>query len=350
MQQVFRDYKKKITAFLGRFFQSTRRNLPSGARWGGDVLARLEAFATQGKMLRGGLCLLAAQMGGKRIDRQVLAVGAALELWHSALLIHDDILDRDYTRRGMPTVFAQYEALGKRKKIYDPRHFGESFGICAGDAAVFLAWQLLGTVESPVLPGLLQLLGSELAGVTYAEMQDVWLAAGGEVATTASVLELYRTKTARYTFSLPLVVGARLSGQSREAQWALEKLGEPLGILFQIKDDELGLFGDERATGKPVGADIREGKKTLFYLTLLKQATLAERRKIKTWFGNPTLSGADIAEAHALFAKYAVRSEVQEMAQDFYDQAQRQIRRLSVPANYQKILAEIAEYSLIRTK
>ena len=250
--------------------------------FGSDSARRLDEFSARGKMIRGCLVRLGFELGGGKsvppeAEESVARAGAAMELFQSGLLVHDDIMDRDRTRRGAPTLHVGYEADLARGLYGDPAHNGSSLGICAGDLAYFSAFHVLAGLEVPadVARQVCQTAARELALVGVAQMQDV---ANGAVRhesinpfreATASpdeqaILLLYRYKTGRYTFSLPLSIGATLAGADLQTKASLEEAGEALGILFQLKDDELGLFADEDELGKPVGADIREDKKTLF--------------------------------------------------------------------------------------
>ncbi len=219
-----------------------------------------------------------------------------MELFQSGLLIHDDIMDRDALRRGMPSIFQQYADAAARERSADPPRTGEALGICAGDVSYFLAFELLTRIAAGpgVLREVLALCARELSAVGIAQMQDVSWGSADQGGTDEEILRMYTWKTGRYSFSLPLVAGALIGGATAELCGALEKLGECLGILFQIHDDELGLFGSERELGKPVGSDVREGKKTLFHARLMAAASPEERKRLAGIFGNPACTAADL--------------------------------------------------------
>ena len=260
--------------------------------FGADSARRLDEFSARGKMIRGCLVRLGYELGGGRIvppgaEQSVARAGAAMELFQSGLLVHDDIMDRDRTRRGAPTLHVSYEDDLARGLYGDPAHNGSSLGICVGDLSYFSAFSILASLAVPgeVARQVCLTAARELALVGVAQMQDV---ANGAVKRGSinpfrdapaspneeSILLLYRYKTGRYTFSLPLSIGAALAESSPHAITSLEEAGEALGILFQLKDDELGLFAGQDELGKPVGADIREDKKTLF-----RQRLFARDRK-----------------------------------------------------------------------
>src|SRR5258708_9868215 len=127
-------------------------------------------------MLRGSLVLFLSECYTGKITEDAVRIASAMELFHSSLLIHDDIMDNDTQRRGYQTIFAQYQSLGEKKKLLDPRHFGESMGICTGDISFFLAFQLLSSIgDSSIKQRIIDVYMNEMISVGLAQMQDVYL-------------------------------------------------------------------------------------------------------------------------------------------------------------------------------
>jgi geranylgeranyl diphosphate synthase type I len=233
-----------------------------------------------------------------------------MELFHSGLLVHDDIMDRDLVRRGQPSIFQQYEGIAAREGHADPAHVGEALGICAGDVACFMAFELLARARMPAgtLCGVLELCARELSAVGIAQMQDVSWGASRSGVDVDDILSMYTHKTGRYSFSLPLLAGAMVAHAPGDLRGKLSAFGESIGTLFQIRDDELGLFGDERELGKPVGSDIREGKKTMLFSLVMAAAGTDERRRLGAIFGNPRASAADIEYVRGLASSADVQA------------------------------------------
>lgn len=268
-----------------RFLESRRgliaaalEAVPPAPNGGGDAQGRILEFCLRGKMIRGCLVYLGAEAAGATqaaANDSLAACAAAMELFQAGLLAHDDIMDRDETRRGAPTLHALYAAASRNRGEADPAHVGEALGICLGDLCYFEAYALLarGAVGKAGAAELLALCSSVLGEVAVAQMDDVAWGASRAEPPQESILAMYRCKTARYSFSLPLAAGALLAGDPELAR-RLGGLGESLGILFQLRDDELGLFGSPGTTGKGLGSDLREGKKTLFRARLLEAARL----------------------------------------------------------------------------
>ena len=266
LPHYFDPLRERISDALRQFFREKRDELARVNPLGRDAAERLVEFTLRGKMIRGCLVHLGWSIGGAGTvapdaeAASVVAAGAAMELFQSGLLVHDDIMDRDVVRRGLPSIFQQYAQMAGRDGHADPAHVGQAQGICAGDVACFMAFELLSRVRAPALGEVLALCARELSAVGIAQMQDVAWGASKDGVKVDDILTMYRYKTGRYSFALPLAAGALIAGAAPDVREKLETCGESLGLLFQIRDDDLGLFGDEKELGKPVGSDIREGK------------------------------------------------------------------------------------------
>jgi geranylgeranyl diphosphate synthase type I len=261
----FDRYRESIRSELFRYLSGKERELRRVNGWASDFLDRLARFGDRGKMIRGCLVFRSYHLFRRDAPPDLARAAAAVEILQSSLLIHDDIMDRDRFRRGARTIYSQYEELAAERGARDAHHIGQSMGICGGDIGYFLAFELLSSIGDPdVRSDIIDRWARELVAVGLAQMDDIALTAAPADAGAEDIINLYRFKTARYTFSLPLVTGALLAAQPGEVLKSLEVLGEVLGIIFQIKDDELGLYGETERTGKPVGKDVQEGKRTLF--------------------------------------------------------------------------------------
>lgn len=364
MLEFLSDCKKEICRVLSADI-ANRVEFGGVHALGSDLTERLISFTEKGKMLRGGLVCLAAGILDGDIPSDAYRAGAAMELFQSGLLIHDDIMDRDLLRRGAPSIFGQYREAAEASGTGDEYHLAEALGICAGDVALFLGFELLGSIGAGPAVGLYTQAATELAYVSIAQMADVLRGTAGERLIQDSpmekllrtdnpenaVLELYRFKTGRYTFSLPLVIGATFGGAGEILLELLSLLGEDLGILFQLKDDEIDLFGDEEETGKPVGTDIREGKKTLFHLYLFSAAGIEERKDLLGIFGNRDADDAQINFVLDAMAAYGVRDKVRQMAGAYAEKAGVTLDKLDgIDKGRQRLLQELIAYNMNRTR
>lgn len=211
-----------------------------------------------GKRVRAALVLLGHQAVSPVSDRAVaLPAACAMELLQTYLLIHDDLIDRDDVRRGGPAVHA---AMASH---YQSRELGDQAAILAGDYAASLAQEAL--LRCPVPADALRAAFSTFAtlqkDVVLGQCLDVLVEAPeGPLAPLVQRTHLW--KTAAYTTTGPLCIGAALGGADARMLAALRAFGDPLGVAFQLRDDWLGTFGDPERTGKPNDSDLQQGKKT----------------------------------------------------------------------------------------
>ncbi len=349
--EYFDRNKESLSGYIDDFLDSKEEGFTGVNSWGGDVVKKLRPFVKNGKMLRGGLVMLGFEMCGRRISRTALRAAAAVEFIQAALLIHDDIIDRDPLRRGTPSVHYQYTRRGQRSGIAEPVRYGEGMGICAGDIGFFLAFELLAGLRarSELRDSLTEMWSRELCYVGLAQMQDLHLGTSSAGASARGILALYRYKTARYSFSLPLLTGWELGGGGSAQRHGLEVYGEHMGLLFQLKDDELGLFGSPSRLGKPVGSDIRENKKTLYRWHLFREVVPQEKRRLNRIFGNPEVDKEMVREVIGLLERYQIREKVQTEIQRLRQPVETAIEGLNIQDRHRRILSELLEFNSGRT-
>jgi geranylgeranyl diphosphate synthase, type I len=318
----FESRRKLILAALGGLVPASGPTRES--------MERIVEFCGRGKMIRGCLVFLGAEAGAgaeaPRPSADIALAAAAMELFQAGLLAHDDIMDRDELRRGAPTIHARYAADSRAAGLPpgEAGRLGESLAICLGDLCYFEGFAALTrALEGNARQGeILALCGSGLGEVAVAQMTDVSWGAGKAEVPEGEILGMYRGKTAHYSFSLPLAVGALAAAPMASGSAApdavapaLYELGEELGILFQIRDDELGLFGTSESIGKGAGSDLREGKKTLFRSRLLAAAPRSESDRLGSLFGGGVDATAeDIAYIRRLSEELGVAASIARMA------------------------------------
>ena len=352
MNAFFSERKESILSWLRSYLDEKSAELSGINRYGIDVPGRLLDFISNGKMIRGGLVSLFEGVYSGTVTENSVIAGSAMELFQAALLIHDDIMDQDEVRRGRASVHCQYGAMAEEAGMNDPGHTGVSLGICAGDASFFLGFEALHLISAApgVMEKIIRLCSREMTAVSIAQMQDIENGASADIQPAESVLRLYMHKTGRYTFSLPMTAGALLGGASDGDLNLLSGLGEQLGIIFQLKDDELGLFGDEEAIGKPVGSDISEGKQTMFYLKLREMLTGPDREELLALFGKKDLSSDDIGRIRRAVIDFGVKKEIDGMLERLIDGVRREINKIPKEnAAFRSILDYFIEYNLKRT-
>jgi len=237
--------------------------------------------------------------GGKRLRAYLVLLGywcrewglpvehikpllASIEFLQSYLLVHDDIMDQDTVRRGGPTVHVWFrDKCSEKNLLGDCIHYGVSQAIITGDYLESLAVNMFSRLNLPsnTLYKLLETYTKGLRTVSYGQYLDVLLSMKPlEQVREEDVLLVHKLKTSSYTVELPLHLGAIASNRySNELLDELSRYAIPAGIAFQMRDDILGLYGDPSKTGKPVGSDVREKKKTLLIVKAYELADHIDR-------------------------------------------------------------------------
>jgi len=289
-------HRPGIIAALERIDQADGPGLSAVNRWATDLRSRLLVFTSRGKLIRGALVAATADALGRAADAATYEVAAAVELVQSFLLVHDDIMDEDPIRRGSPAIYEQYRRYGSENGFRDSARFGESMGICGGDVAVLKAIAALTRIDTKAetRTRLIELLSTEIARVGVAQMADVANGHSPSGATEEEILSVYRYKTGRYTFSVPMMLGAILAGAGEGVVETLSAWGELQGVIFQIRDDHLGIMGDTNEIGKPSATDISSNKQTLHRLHLLERLPGTEWVDVGGYFGHDHLSHGQI--------------------------------------------------------
>ena len=308
LTEFIRSEKQHLIARIEQYGEKFLNNQNSSIPYYEDTLKRLVSFAVRGKMIRGLLIPYTYRIfsGNSEIPESVWKAAVVIEIMHAALLIHDDIIDNDFERRGNKSLFAQYSS-GKTVE------YGKNMALCAGDCAFFMGFAILSEDPDTKTSQIINLFSKELLLVGIGEMQDVSMAEPQQNPSPQEIETMYLFKTARYTFSLPFLIGALYAEVPQQILDLLEKAGEHIGVLFQMQDDELGITGTLEETGKPVGSDIREGKKTISRHVLFHSASPAEQPLLKQVFGNKDASEEEIQKVIQLYESHQIPEKIHQM-------------------------------------
>jgi geranylgeranyl diphosphate synthase, type II len=257
-------------------------------------------------------------------------VAAAVELLHTAFVIHDDVIDGDEVRRGRPNVSGAYtaEAVAAGADPRRARELGRAAGILAGDLALAAAIRAVATCGAPteVVHQLLDLFDSVLHTTACGELADVRHSLLPGSSSLQESLRMEEQKTSMYSFSLPLQAGAALAGADATTMARLGEAGRLLGTAFQLLDDLIGVYGDPALTGKSTTADLRTRKQT----PLLVHATSCpEWAEISGYVGRD-LTPEELAEARRLLTVSGSRGFVEEMVEHHLAEARAILEDLGI--------------------
>ncbi|MFD1713229.1 polyprenyl synthetase family protein [Amnibacterium flavum] len=256
----------------------------------------------------------------------VVTAASALELFHAAALVHDDIIDRSDTRRGRPSAHREFERVHDESGyIGNAASFGEGAAILLGD--LLLTWS-----DDLMNDGLRRVPDRSNASAARREYETMRLevtagqyldlveerawatVSDSEALERAERVVLY--KSAKYSVEAPLVIGAAMAGADEAQVTALRDFGIPLGTAFQLRDDLLGVFGDPAVTGKPSGDDLREGKRTVLVLLARANVTPAARTLMDDLLGDPDLSGDQVELLQSTIRQSGAVERVERMIDD----------------------------------
>ncbi|MEO6944226.1 MAG: polyprenyl synthetase family protein [Lacisediminihabitans sp.] len=239
----------------------------------------------------------------------VLDVASALEIFHAAALVHDDIMDNSDTRRGMPAAHRRFESLHSASTWSgSATAFGSSGALLLGD--LLLGWsdelfdnalrRLSNTGSAAAARREFNTMRTE---VTLGQYLDIVEEQSWDTHPEAEHIERAHKvivyKSAKYSVEAPLAIGASLGGGTLEQLAALRAFGIPLGTAFQLRDDLLGAFGDAELTGKPSGDDLREGKRTVLIALARAKLPANARRLLDELLGDPELTAHQVAMLQA---------------------------------------------------
>jgi geranylgeranyl diphosphate synthase type II len=340
-----------IETALQRFFAGARSRATSYGEHYVALWDALEVASQGGKRVRPALVLAAYEGLGGRDHSLATPVAVSFELLHTAFLIHDDVIDRDHSRRGVANIGGRFNdrALAHGASAGQANIWGAAAAILAGDLALSEAHRSLALlpVDAALRGRLLDLLDRAVFVSAAGELADVTNTVTREPLRVEEVIATLENKTAVYSFEGPLQAGAALAGASEAAVDALGRFGRLVGVAFQLTDDILGIYGDPAKTGKSAIADLREGKQT---------ALIAHAGTTSAWsIIAPLMGKHDLSEAEADLARLhltacGARNAAENLAQDHVDRAIAALDPGHIPLALRDRLGELADAAVNRAR
>lgn len=321
-----------------------------GGSWSDEWKKSVMEMVPAGKGVRGGLLTKTAMLLNKNLMlEEVLPLAAAVELVSTALLIQDDVMDGDKLRRGMKTLHVK---LGEDFRQLDMRRserLGENVAHCMADVIFFGAFGALAESEMPNKNKVMAEFGRGFVEVGFGQARDLEMAEGDDYG-VVEILEMYRLKTASYTICLPLKLGALVAGADEVVVAKLNEIGKVIGVMFQISDDMLNVFGDVKVTGKSAGSDIAENKHTILKAVVLEKA-ISDRRCVEMagYFGKK-ISDGDLSRFKELANETGVVAYVEAMLDKDREELGRRLEASRLPLEMTSVLEQLGEYVSKRDK
>lgn len=309
-------------------------------------------FSTKGKMLRGAALMHAYKIYGGTNMGIIRIVGAALELFYTCVLIQDDLMDNSDIRRGEPSFHKKYQQYAREMGVNNDEHYGRSMAIDGFAVGYFLSFQLLSelSIDKDVVNKALALFAKEMAILGQAQAEEYIVSQSSHKPTLEEILKIYTYKTAHYTLSVPLMMGAVYAKASNIELRNMEEYGELVGVIFQIKDDELDIFANSDDTGKPVGSDISENKKTILRHVLFSKMSSLEKKQVEELYGKNDISPADINLIRNFCEKYDIENKLHEMCLEYARKARNIIKKCSISDDNKQILNDFIQFNISRVR
>jgi octaprenyl-diphosphate synthase len=281
-----------------------------------------------GKRLRPILLLLAARIAGYQGARGV-RLACAVELLHTATLIHDDVVDQAPLRRGQPSATAQW---------------GDDASVLVGDHLYSKSFALLVRDNDGAV---METLARATVSMTEAEVFQLQLKRSG-LTSEGDYVRIITQKTASF-MSACCRIGALLGGVPHDQLEALTRYGLDIGIAFQMSDDSLDFVADERRLGKAVAADLREGKRTLPLIAMLERASAAEADRVRALLRRRALEPAEIDEIRRLVVAHDGVDYARERAHAYARAAKADLKAFP-PSEEREVLTLVADFVVDRDR
>ncbi len=276
-----------------------------------------------GKRIRPVMMLMAYNMYRDDVER-ILDPALALEIYHNFTLLHDDLMDNADVRRGKPTVHKRWDA---------------NTAILSGDVMLTLADVYMSRVDDIHLREVMATFHKTSIEIAEGQQFDMDFESRTDV-TEQEYIEMIRLKTS-VLLACALKIGAILGGASKEDAAHLYRLGECIGLAFQLRDDYLDVYGDPKVFGKKIGGDILCNKKTYLYINALRLANTEQRAQLDYWATATDINPDEkIAAVTDIYNKIGLPEMSRTVEAHYYDLAKEELETLSLPTTQKEVLRQ----------
>lgn len=313
-------------------------------------LSLYELMKSGGKRFRPKITLLAYDLFGGKEPEKITLIAAAQELLHFSLLIHDDIIDRDYVRHSVPNIAGRYMVFYQKHLTTEQElvHFSHSAALLGGDLMLAGAYQLIAkSAVSDSQKSIAQdLLSQGLFDVAGGELLDTETSFLPYTPGDALNIALY--KTSGYSFITPLLTGAKLAHITPSQEDHLRAYAEAIGVAYQLVDDLLGVFGDEDVTGKSVLGDIREGKQTFLIEKAMEGMSTEDKILFNQAFANPHATREAIHQVKELIVTSGGKQKTEDAIASYRTKALDSAAKLGLDEASEEKLIQLARIVIER--
>lgn len=342
----------QIAAELESFISNNSHDLHSVSPDFELIETELQAFLAGGKRLRPLFATAGYLSTAEDLSPELPKVIAALELIQASALIHDDLMDASATRRGRETIHRRFARLHKENNWQgDAAAFGSAAAILIGNLCLVWADKMFfeNDFDAARLLSAKPYFDAMRVEVMAGQYLDV-MEQNRRTADLSAIANIVNFKTAKYTVERPLHIGALLAGAKPEVVSMLSRFATPIGAAFQYRDDLLGAFGESAVTGKPVGDDFREGKRTLLIALFHETASTPDWTWFESVLGQPKLSDEEVYRAQTMLQDAGVVEKIEHKISALHTQALAELETSDISSQSRDWLIELSHAALYRSK
>ena len=286
-----------------------------------------------GKRIRPVLTLMGYNLW-KEDPERILMPAVGLETYHNYTLLHDDLMDNADVRRGYPTVHRKWDA---------------NKAILSGDSMLVLAYQRMQQVPAEKLPAVLELFTETALEIGEGQEYDMTFETRNDV-TENEYIEMIRLKTS-VLLACALKTGALLADAPQEDADRLYRVGEQVGLAFQLQDDLLDVYGDPKVFGKAIGGDITSNKKTYMLINAYNRANDEQRKELEHWIGAKEFDRQEkVAAVTRLYDAIGIRQLCEDKINYYFQQASQTLSEVNVTDERKAQLRQYMDELLHRNK
>jgi geranylgeranyl diphosphate synthase type I len=356
LKQQFLEYKtqfdREINEFLDKKIHEAWEINPTA---GVNLQEFQKLVAAGGKRVRPALVHFTSLAGGREPDVNTARIGMALEIFHTFALIHDDIIDESLVRRGFPTMEASYQTVFRDMGLSGERahHFALSSAILGGDYGLVIANQIMSELdlEFEVKDHIQRIFATMQFELCAGQIDDCFGVglSDWDVITLERINKMLETKSGNYSIQKPMLLGGLLAGVTQEQYKTLAIAGEKIGLVYQITDDIIGVFGQEEETGKSTDSDILEGKRNLLMVQTYQRCNEEEKLYFKSVVGNTNSNPDQVQSIRQLISEKGVLNDLQSYCNALVDESTAILNTHFDPASHgTQFITNLAQYLLVR--
>lgn len=331
-KQTLEEFRNKLNVCLKDYFDEDKDVVStSRSKLSVDYNHALSEFVLNGgKRLRPALFYYTYILLENHEDTDLVELSIFLEFIQAFLLIHDDVIDRSELRRGFPTTHVDYKNLAVEKNYPEPERYGEMIALLIGDIASQHINKIIlqSNITDQQKVNLLKICASKIESVLVGQIEDFNLSIY-EKFSEEDIQQVHQDKTVTYSFELPIESASTLvNNVSKETQYSLLRFAKHTGFAFQIRDDILGLFGDEEKTGKPSYTDLIEGKKTFLILDGLQLGSNEDKLVLQENLGNQSIGVKELEKVRSIIRKSGALEKSEQRCKEHIELAQRELENI----------------------